>query len=172
MAADREPEPELELRFAWDWFQYHAGQRLTAFNFFLILTSAAIVGYANAVASHSAGLGAAVALIGAIVALGFLAMDVRNAELVEYGRRALDKLEEDLPRLEIRSGDRGRKELQAALSGSRLEKWLYDWANKGQHRQTWFRTVLTHSFWLRLIMAIIGLAFLAAGVWAATGFSG
>jgi hypothetical protein len=28
---------EVQLNYAWSWFQYHAGQRLAAFNFFLII---------------------------------------------------------------------------------------------------------------------------------------
>lgn len=175
MATESEDRTELELRLAWDWFQYHAGQRLTAFNFFLILTGAALVGYTAAVEGRSEGLGIAIGVIAALVGVGFVAMDIRNTELVEYGRRVLDDLEkEELPRIDIRAGDRGRAALEELLSRSPLpwERWFYRWASKNQRRQGAVRDRITFTFWLRLIMTVIAVAFLLAAVWAAVGFPG
>jgi hypothetical protein len=42
---EKEQRLETELTYAWNWFQYHAGQRLTAFNFFLVMRSARVRGY-------------------------------------------------------------------------------------------------------------------------------
>jgi len=43
-----EKELELALKYAWDWFNYHATQRLTAFRFFLIMLTAITGGYITA----------------------------------------------------------------------------------------------------------------------------
>ncbi len=37
-----------KLDYAWKWFEYHAGQRLVAFNFLLVLMGALSVGYYKA----------------------------------------------------------------------------------------------------------------------------
>ena len=38
---------EKAQNYAWNWFEYHAGQRLTSFNYFLILIGVVVVGYLN-----------------------------------------------------------------------------------------------------------------------------
>jgi hypothetical protein len=156
MHSSREPDRlELQFNYAWNWFQYHASQRLTAFNFFLILTSAGIVGYGNAVREHSWGYAIAIAFIGLIVAVGFLAMDIRNTELVQCGRDALDELEKQLPLVDIRTADKTRSTLQEVLNHG-PEARLYRWISEEPKRER----LLTHSRWLRSIMFIIALGFL------------
>jgi hypothetical protein len=166
------PQPdrfELQFNYAWNWFQYHASQRLTAFNFFLILTSAGIVGYGNAARDHSWGYAIAIAFVGLIVAVGFLAMDIRNTELVQCGRNALDELEKQLPLVDIRTADETRSTLQEVLNHG-PEQQLYGWVSKNPKRER----LLTHSVWLRSIMVVIAVGFLfglvAAGIGAARHF--
>ena len=38
----------VKMKYAWDWFQYHADQRLKAFNFFLVILGILIVAYGTA----------------------------------------------------------------------------------------------------------------------------
>jgi hypothetical protein len=156
-----EKQVELRLRYAWDWFSYHARQRLTAFNFFLIVMGAVVVGYTQAIESHLPALGVSLGVLGAFVALAFWAMDIRNEELVNCGRVALDEVEQEL-KLSIRSDDRDRKYLANAMRG-RVEKRLYRWLG-----QEWF----THRRWLRAVIIGIGSLSLAAGAWAGVGFPG
>lgn len=46
---DAETKPsgpsEIAYKYAWDWFSYHAAQRLTTFRFFLIIIGVVVVGY-------------------------------------------------------------------------------------------------------------------------------
>jgi hypothetical protein len=49
---DSDDKHKAELDYAWDWFKYHASQRLTAFNFFLIMVGFLLVGYAHAIDKH------------------------------------------------------------------------------------------------------------------------
>jgi hypothetical protein len=86
-------QQEVRLNYAWGWFQYHASQRFSAFNFFLFVVGALTVAYANAAAHHSRTLGAAIAVVGAFMAVGFAAIDVRNQQLVKYGQDELASVE-------------------------------------------------------------------------------
>jgi len=81
------------LDYAWRSLQYHAGQRMQAFNFFLILMGALFVGYDNAEKAGSYEHAAVIAAFGVIVAVAFFVLDVRNEELVDVGREALKSIE-------------------------------------------------------------------------------
>jgi hypothetical protein len=91
-----EQELDIQLRYAWDWFSHHSRQRLTAFNFFLIVMGAIVVGYTQAVDDHAPALCACLGLLGVIVAIAFWGTEVRNEELVNCGRVVLDDLERQL----------------------------------------------------------------------------
>jgi len=154
-------ELDLQLRYSWDWFAYHAQQRLTAFNFFLVLMGAVAVGYTQALTSDIPELGVAVGVLGAFVALAFWAMDVRNAELVACGRAALDHVEAKLA-LSIGSEANERVRLKGALPG-RVQSGIH-----GHIDDQWF----THRRWLRSVIFVMGLLCILAAVWAGTGFLG
>jgi len=159
------PTLELRMKYAWEWFEYHAGQRLTAFNFFLVLTGAVVVAYAQAVAHHSKTLGVGLGLFGGLVAFAFWAMDVRNEELVNCGREALDRLEEVLG-MSIRRQDSDRAQLQKALRDWPQNR-IYGWVAKDKRRRgRW----LTHGRWLRIVIVATGALSLAAGGWACAGY--
>lgn len=167
MAPDRPDEEaefddryKLEFRYAWDWFSYHAKQRLTAFNFFLILTGAIIVGYTQAVAGDQKLVGIALGLFGVIVAVAFWVMDVRNAELVNYGLTALDRLETDL-RVEIRTEDTTRKQFDK--SGGPLTHLLVLLIKKER---------MKHTVWLRAVIFLVGVFSVIGIGWAVADFHG
>jgi hypothetical protein len=153
---------ELQQKYAWDWFSYHASQRLTAFNFFLVLMGAVIVGYGQAFSDRAEALGVALGLLGFIVAVAFWAMDVRNEELVRCGREALGRLE---PRIgvSITGSDGSREQLKGAM-GNPVQGYIY--AHLVAGRPQW----ITHGRWLRAVISLMGLMSVAAGVWAAAGF--
>jgi len=152
---------ELEFKYAWDWFSYHARQRLMAFNFFLVLIGAVVVGYTQAVNEHIRALGVGLGFLGAFVSVGFWVMDVRNEELVNCGRAALDKMEKQL-RLTIREDDHKRVRLPEALqgpAGTRIRQYLAP-------------SIFTHRTWLRAVITGMGLLSAIAGLWALIGFPG
>jgi hypothetical protein len=39
---------QLQMKYAWDWFQYHADQRLKAFNYFVVVSGILIAAYGAA----------------------------------------------------------------------------------------------------------------------------
>src|SRR5688572_15426363 len=104
--------------------------------------------------------GFAVGSLGALVAVGFLMLDVRNEELVNSGRAALGKFEERLG-MSITKNAQERTYLSDALGagpfGSRISAWITSDDAKTERRQRWF----THRLWLRSIEAVVGLGFFA-----------
>ena len=163
-------ELDSELRYAWDWFAYHAAQRFTAFNFFLIVFGAEIVGYTQAAAKHLTILGVVLGFVGTVVAVAFWAMEVRNAELVTCGREALNAIEKSLL-CNIRADDQARKWLRDALPG-RIERTIYDWLIRDQGRRDRRLRIYTHACWLRAVLVMVAVLSLLGSVWAAFGFPG
>jgi hypothetical protein len=126
------------LDYAWKWFQYHAGQRMLAFNFFLILMGALSVGYYKAYDSGSHLHAAVVAVFGVVVALAFFILEWRNEELVNIGRNALKSLE-------------GLPEFSSLPDSCRL--------STQDRRRSIFRS---HKVWLRIIQFLLLAIFLLA----------
>jgi hypothetical protein len=152
----------VDSDFAWSWFQYHASQRLTSFNFFLIIVGLLLVGYAQAVDHSWNGFGVALGLLGALVAAGFLALDVRNDELVLCGLAALRELDGS----EVLINENTEHlNLPAAFGEGRLGKNLYVLVVKAGAEP-----LLGHRFVLRFVISIVGAGFVVAAAWALCSF--
>lgn len=151
---------EIAFKYAWDWFSYHATQRLNAFHFFLIITGFVIVGYSKSIelGQKGAWFGFLLGLFGALTSIAFWFLDIRNEELVNCGRQALDELEEQVGR-KIRKSDEDRTYLERSLDPlSRLiPKCLLE-------------PTLKHRFWFRLIMLATAVGFVVAAIYALRGF--
>jgi len=86
----------IKMKYAWDWFQYHADQRLKSFNYFVVVLALLVAGYGAAlkegvsnpdkVAPYSR-FAVAIAVFGIMISLAFLVIEVRNYELVECSRK-------------------------------------------------------------------------------------
>jgi hypothetical protein len=155
---DEDKRLETKLNYAWQWFSYHAGQRLQAFHFFLIIVGVIAVAYAQAIDHHWEVVGIALGVFGIFVGLAFWALDVRNQELVNYGLNALEPLESELTISVSTEASGDRPMLKPALGAAKPlagAKWLF-----------------RHSLWLRLIELLAIALFAGATVWAAEGFPG
>ncbi len=80
--------------YAWNWFEYHAGQRLTAFRFFLVFLGALVVGFGAGLRDGNVFFAQVVGWFGAFISLAFLILEIRNEQLVNVGRDALMHLEQ------------------------------------------------------------------------------
>jgi hypothetical protein len=138
MSPEADEKARIEFDYAWGWFQYHASQRLTAFNFFLVIVGFLLVGYSQAILNHWDAFGIGLGVIGLCISVGFFALDIRNRELVDLGKEALKLLE--------------------PTTGESLLKDA--------------RPLVSHRFWLRSIIAVIGVGFVAAAIWAGCGYPG
>ena len=94
-------------------------------------------------------------MFGALASIAFWLLDIRNEELVNCGRNALDNLEEQVGLTTIRKDDKERVYLNNSLDpvSRRIPK-------------CWQATVIKHSFWLRLIMLVTSIVFAFAAIYA------
>ncbi len=103
----------LKFTYAWNWFSYHASQRLQAFNFYLIIMGAFAYSYSSLLNKQIFKADRIFYIFFFAVSFLFLLLEIRNAHLVDCGRDALDKLESDLELLgtpyAIRERDKLRK---------------------------------------------------------------
>lgn len=95
-----ECQSESEARtYAWSHFAYHAQQRQTVFNFFLILVAGCIAAYATTLGESQLEYNRFRIYMGALLALAsllFWRLDKRNARLVKISENALKALENRL----------------------------------------------------------------------------
>lgn len=149
------PKSEIAFKYAWDWFSYHAAQRLNAFHFFLIIIGFVVIGYSKSMELGQKGqlLGVFLGLFGALTSIAFMILDIRNTELVNCGRAALDNLEGKVG-LTIRRDDKTREYF---LTGCPILKPL-------------LKPIVNHGFWFRLIQLLTSIAFLFAAIYALRGF--
>ncbi len=166
---DRE---RIEFDYAWGWFQYHASQRLTAFNFFLVIVGFLLVGYAQAVDHRWVLFGVVLGIFGAIVALAFLVLDIRNEELVLLGRDALQGLEKREGMVFSLADPEPRSTLSEAIAVKRKKEQAENREGEQAEKESKAALVVKHKVWLRLIIFLAGVGFSAAAVWALTDYSG
>lgn len=115
------------LEYSSLWFNYHAQQRVQSFYLFLIVESAVSVAYSTLYQKITGGVLGGVAFAGAIVAVWFMALELRNTELVNSGRHVLDQVEAELKKVGIpwhlpRQRDRAWADLADAMKGWRRHR--------------------------------------------------
>lgn len=155
-------EDKEKLYYAWNWFEFHANQRLVLFRFFLIFIGA--IGYllvglgGNPVVLIFSGL----AII--ILSKRFQIIDVRNRELVECGRKSLDKMEKKLGLTDEGVGPRSyekpekRELLQEILGDSNLPKDIKNIKDYERIRHSYiYNQVFYYAKVLGRIILIIGI---------------
>jgi deoxyribose-phosphate aldolase len=145
---------EIAFKYAWDWFSYHANQRLNAFHFFLIIIGFVVVGYFKSMELEQVYFSFLICLFGALASIAFWFLDIRNEELVNCGRYALDELEEQFG-LKIRKCDDQRVCLKKSLDPISC-----------RFPTNWLSIAVAHRFWLRLIMLVTSLSFMFAAFYA------
>jgi len=80
-------------QYGWAWFDFHARQRMTVFNYFIIASSLVINAYATLIDNSHFLAAAIIAISGAAAAFGFLCLDIRNSQLVRWGEEVLRQSE-------------------------------------------------------------------------------
>jgi hypothetical protein len=86
----------LALYYAWDHFAYHAGQRQTVFNYFVLLIGGCVAGYSATMGQSGTEYTYFRIFLGVVLALAslvFWRLDQRNARLVKVSEEALKDLE-------------------------------------------------------------------------------
>lgn len=138
---------EVGLRYAWDWFSYHANQRLSAFRFFLIMVAFITAGYGTSWDRKLYGFSLVLSIAGVLVSFAFFRLDRRNEELVNDGRDVLDELEEAL-KIVMR-----RRDHVTQRQNDRIPRGEAAWSRARTGRYS------KHRFWFPTIEACAGLLF-------------
>lgn len=128
---------EKILDYSWNWFEYHASQRLVAFRYFLIFLGILAVAIQKAVEIANNDLTRVLAILGCFISIVFFLLEFRNEQLVNVGRNSLGKIESS-------DSYRNESELKLILS------------DKGRC------FLIRHSFWIKAIyvVCLIGFALL------------
>jgi Mn2+/Fe2+ NRAMP family transporter len=126
--------------YAWKWFEYHAGQRLTAFRFFLVFLGVLIVGFNAGLKDGHIVFAQVVACFGAFISIAFLMLEIRNEQLVNVGRNALMCLEESDESL------KAQKKLQMLHVDRGRSRWL------------------SHKYWFRAIYIVCAVLFIIGAI--------
>ncbi len=88
---------------AWEYFHYHASQRLTTFHFYIIICSIVATGYLTAIKdSNTKPLGIILGLLLPFLSFIFWKLDTRNKQMIKNAEAAIRHLEaesalEDVP---------------------------------------------------------------------------
>jgi len=78
--------------YGWNWFNYHAEQRTSMFNYSLAAASLLAAGFGASIDKHP-HLAATIGFVGALVTWSFFLIDGRNDKLVRRGERVLKAFE-------------------------------------------------------------------------------
>lgn len=122
-----------------------------------------VVAYVKCREEHWPGSGVLIAVVGMVTSIAFGNLDIRNTELVNCGRKALDEMELKLG-VSLRKRDVEGSELRDSAGWFwklSIGWWLPD---KMQRKLT------SHHFWFRTIYLATGLAFLGAAIFAYCGY--
>lgn len=84
---------EWARQYAWDWFEYHAGQRTTMFNYGIATVAILAAGYGSAIEKQPL-VACIIGAIGALISLSFVLVDGRNKFLVDRGEDVLRAIEQ------------------------------------------------------------------------------
>lgn len=77
------------LDHAWQWFEYHADQRMTMVRFYIIIVGAIATGIGYLWQAQYFLAAASLGSIGTIIAIVFARLDARVSDLVKLGEAAL-----------------------------------------------------------------------------------
>jgi hypothetical protein len=90
-----EEAEKAAMSYAWGYFAFHAQQRQTVFNFYLILIGASVAAYGGTLGKDGlhdhfkAGLG----LLVVVISFLFWRLDKRNSKLVKFAEKPLKSFE-------------------------------------------------------------------------------
>ena len=82
-----------QLDYAWNWFCFHADQRIKVYNFMLVALGFLVAAIVTAVDKDRLGIALVLCLFSALLAVAFVALDRRNRDLERLGADVLRELE-------------------------------------------------------------------------------
>lgn len=152
---------EALLEHTWRYFELHAKQRITVFNYFLVLSGAVVAGLAATLqgSPRFSFVGAVLGVLLALVSFVFWKLDQRVSFLIKHAEAALAEVEKALPTESARLFllEPGRAETAAKSAPWWTRQWTYGRA---------FRFVFVVMALFGIIGAVLsGLKFFAVIFW-------
>ena len=118
---------EVARAYAWNWFEYHASQRMTVFRFFLIFAAILSAGYVQVVDKEPM-IGAALGVFLSFIVVAFWRLDQRNVALIKLAEAHLKDHENRLA-LEVGAGIKlfGQADVECPpfTSFSSIFRWVF-----------------------------------------------
>jgi len=135
--------------YAWDYFQIHASQRLTTFNFYLIISTVIGTGYFMSLKEGIISpIGIILGLLLSFLSFIFWKLDVRNRQMIKNAEDALKYLERQL---NLKKNDSEPHILQIFCYEE------YQIKNSKQSKSFWpWRTYYSYSACFNLVFIIVG----------------
>ncbi len=161
--------PDAQLSYALGWFSHHATQRLQTFNFYIVVVTVLLVGYGDAIQDERRWFAALLCGVGLFVTILLFQLEVRNAELVSVGQRALAELEKSASIVKISESAEQRTMLGGALTECWRPLRRRAACDPARAKWRWRQAVARHGFVLRFLMLAGALLFLAGFMLAAAG---
>jgi hypothetical protein len=89
-----------QKEYAWNYFQLHAGQRMTTFNFFIVISALLTTALVNSINEEECGhlsciVGVAISISLCVVAFVFCKLDRRVSFLIKHAEKALKSFENE-----------------------------------------------------------------------------
>ncbi|MHC4687608.1 MAG: RipA family octameric membrane protein [Planctomycetota bacterium] len=155
-------EDLLKLRYdyAWKWFEYHANQRVTMFNYFLIITGILSNAYVGLLKEGLLEIAMALGSLGALTSVGFFLLDWRNKQLVDMGEDVLEKLERE----KIFNGYKGKKGGEIFQLGFLFREEEEKLKLQGKPLRRLGTSLIKHKFWIRAIQGAVVILFVLATI--------
>jgi phosphoglycolate phosphatase-like HAD superfamily hydrolase len=155
-------DPEKQFDYAWNWFNYHANQRVEMFNYMFVGLGLFATAIASALDKHLPDFVlASLCILAGIVALIFALIDRRNEHLIGLGEEVLNELE--------RTKIFGRNNWIVSRSGGVVPFGILSRQQHNDHGHGRCAMFIAsawqgrHRIWLRAIAMILGVLFLAGG---------
>jgi len=136
---------KLQAKYAWDWWEFHGRQRMSMFNYFLLVTGVLVNGYLVALKESLYAAAVAICLFGMLQCLSFLMIDIRNRTMLYFAADVLEWLEKDY--------------LFKPGFGMELGPWSR--AIRAGASNWWFR-ISQMSYWIRVTNTAIATGFFVA----------
>lgn len=157
------------FEYAWRYFDFHAKQRTTMFNFFLIFSGLLLNGCFVLLKENHFLLLLSASLLGVAISLMFLFLERRNEELVHRAEDILRNIETDVLFLNFSRTIKWPK--QRTLFGTMIQadtpKALGIFIREDDDEAHGKRSRYRHGFWLPLVQVTIAVVYLPFALYSA-----
>jgi hypothetical protein len=93
---------EIPQDYAWNWFSYHASQRMTVFRFFFLVMGVITVGYYQTI-EEQPQIALVLSALAAFFSIAFWRLDARTTELIKIGEALLKEIEKKFDKLDLKN---------------------------------------------------------------------